>query len=199
MVSSHLEGGFADPVFDAQATFRTIMDAMARPGTLGTFAPIVSPPRPMGLAMGAIASALIDVDTPFWLDATLDADGAIRNWLAFHTGASATQRAAASFALVGDASALDLAGFALGSQEYPDRSATVLVEVPDLHGGQPLTLQGPGIDQRIVVSPQGLPADFAAQWAGNTGLFPRGVDLILTCGSDIICLPRSTRLARREG
>ena len=30
-------------------------------------------------------------------------------------------------------------------------------------------------------------------------LFPRGVDLILVAGAEIVCLPRTTKLERREG
>ena len=37
-------GGFQEPVFEAQAAFRTLMDCMARPGTIGAVAATVTPP-----------------------------------------------------------------------------------------------------------------------------------------------------------
>jgi alpha-D-ribose 1-methylphosphonate 5-triphosphate synthase subunit PhnH len=43
-----------------------------------------------------------------------------------------------------------------------------------------------------VVSPAGLPEDFAAQRTANRAFFPRGVDIVLVAGLRIMALPRST-------
>jgi len=37
----------------------------------------------------------------------------------------------------------------------------------------------------------GLPDDFASQWAANHALFPRGIDLLLCSGATLAALPRS--------
>lgn len=60
-----LEGGFSDPVLNAQSVFRAVMDAMARPATIVKVDAVVTPPSPLGRAAGAIACALIDAYTPF--------------------------------------------------------------------------------------------------------------------------------------
>ena len=39
---------------------------------------------------------------------------------------------------------------------------------------------------------------FALRMRGNREMFPRGVDLILTAGRDLICLPRSCTISLRE-
>jgi len=41
---------------------------------------------------------------------------------------------------------------------------------------------------------QGLPADFAAQWAENHAAFPRGVDAYLASADALVGLPRTTRI-----
>lgn len=198
--SSSLDGGFADPVFDAQSAFRTLMDAMARPASIHRVKPAVTPPAMLNAAAGAIACALIDADTPFWLDARLAESSALREWLVFHTGGRETTKpAGALFALVGEPRFMPaLEAFAQGTQDYPDRSTTVILQLPSLEGGQPLTFAGPGIKDRATLAAKGLPADFAAQWQANRARFPRGVDLILTAGDRIACLPRSARLVPAE-
>ncbi|HMM62993.1 MAG TPA: phosphonate C-P lyase system protein PhnH [Mesorhizobium sp.] len=199
--ASALEGGFSDPVLDAQAAFRAIMDAMARPATVHSVPALVRPPAPLGRAAGAVACALIDADTPFWLDDALGLAEAPRVWLGFHTGAGqAASLPQAAFALIGDPARMPrLERFAQGSQDYPDRSATLILQLDGLTGGPALTFEGPGIDGSATLAPRGLPADFAGQWAENRARFPRGVDLILTAGDAIACLPRSARPIRAEG
>ncbi|MBD0275911.1 MAG: phosphonate C-P lyase system protein PhnH, partial [Acetobacteraceae bacterium] len=66
--------GFGDPVRDAQAVFRAVMDALARPGPPRALpAGLPRPPGPLAPELGAIALALADHEAPLWLDAPLAA------------------------------------------------------------------------------------------------------------------------------
>jgi alpha-D-ribose 1-methylphosphonate 5-triphosphate synthase subunit PhnH len=97
---------------------------------------------------------------------------------------------------VSDAAALPaLSRFALGSDEYPDRSTTIALAVTSLAGGPVLTLRGPGIKEARTIAPAGLPEGFLGQWADNRALFPRGVDVLLLSGGQVIGVPRTTRLS----
>ncbi|MGV3552749.1 phosphonate C-P lyase system protein PhnH [Rhizobium sp.] len=191
-------GGFSSPVFDSQATFKAVMDGLARPGTAQMIAAVAQPPAPMGPAAGAIALALCDHDTLVHLTPAMIEAG-VQSWLAFHSGALVTgERGDAAFAFVEAGAPLPpLATFAMGTQEYPDRSTTVIFELPSLVGGQTLVLEGPGIDGSIEIAPQGLPPHFEAMWAENFALYPRGVDLVLAAGSTILCLPRTTKITNK--
>ena len=90
------------------------------------------------------------------------------------------------------------AHFALGSQEYPDRSTTIIVEVEALDGGRLLQLSGPGIRETVQIAPKGLPEMFLRQWTDNRALFPRGVDVVLTAGRQLIALPRTCKITALE-
>jgi alpha-D-ribose 1-methylphosphonate 5-triphosphate synthase subunit PhnH len=87
-----------------------------------------------------------------------------------------------------------LGAFHTGSDEYPDRSTTVIIQLPALCGGEGWSLRGPGIEEIMAFSPAGLPPLFCSWVQDNHALFPRGVDVIFTCGSSLAALPRSTRL-----
>ncbi len=192
-------GGFQEPVFQAQAVFRTLMDCMARPGTIGTIAAPVAPPRPLTPAAGAIALTLCDHDTAVWLTPALAAS-ALPGWLAFNAGAVlADERQNARFAFIEKGAMLpNFCLFAQGTQEYPDRSTTLVVEIEAFDGGRPLVLKGPGIRTQEEIAPVGLPDMFPQFWAENRQKFPRGVDLILVAGDRIICLPRTTVISVKE-
>lgn len=191
-----IEGGFADPVLAGQRAFKAVMDALSRPGTMQRLPGEARPPQPLDPGLAEVALTLCDHDTPVWLDAVLAATPAVADWLAFHVGAPLTSDAAgAAFAFASSAAALPaLSHFALGTDEYPDRSTTIVLAIPALTGGPTLTLRGPGIKGEASVAPTGLPADFAAQWAENREAFPRGIDLLLVAPEGLVGLPRTTRI-----
>lgn len=194
-----LTGGFIDPVFDAQSVFKMTMDAMARPGTLQTVEADVAPPAPLGVAAGAIGLTLCDHDTPVWLSNSL-ARSSLPEWLAFHTGAPViSDRLEAQFAFIEAGMALSsFSQFGIGTQEYPDRSTTIVLEVQSLEGGKELALSGPGIKDVTMIGPVGLPDALLRIWNDNRALFPRGVDLILTADRQFLCLPRTTKITATE-
>jgi alpha-D-ribose 1-methylphosphonate 5-triphosphate synthase subunit PhnH len=195
-----LAPGFSDPVLASQAVFRTVMEAMARPGSIAQIDVAVAPPAPLGTAAAALALTLLDFETPFWLDPTLAAASEVEGWLKFHTGAPRTaDPISASFAFIADPAAnLDFDAFGRGSIEYPDRSTTLVLEVETLTDGDAFHLSGPGIKESRSLAAVPLPAEFADRMAANRALFPRGVDILLTCGRRLAALPRSVQLTRSD-
>lgn len=191
-----LAPAFADPVDSAQSVFRAVMDAMARPGTAQTLAPALAPPAPLSRGAGAIALALLDYESPFWLDETLAAQPDVAQWLRFHTGAPIARDAKdAAFAFFADPAGVpDFESFALGTSEYPDRSTTLVLQVEDFSGRETMTLRGPGIagERAFALSP--CPADLVARLQRNHALFPRGLDLLFVTNDAVAAIPRSTRV-----
>ncbi|WP_299669556.1 phosphonate C-P lyase system protein PhnH [uncultured Ruegeria sp.] len=182
-----LSGGFEDPAIQSAHAFRGIMEAMARPGTLQTISG-AKPPTALSPAAGCVLLTLCDTDTPVHLAGETDCE-AVRAWLAFHTGAPTTGSTHCMFA-VGTWDALGpLSAYQIGTSEYPDRSATLIVECPalDTTGA---TLTGPGIKDRAALS---VPDVQALQ--SNRALLPLGLDFILTCGNQLAALPRTTEVS----
>ncbi|WP_192253158.1 phosphonate C-P lyase system protein PhnH [Mesorhizobium silamurunense] len=200
IATQSIEGGFADPVFNAQAVFRAIMDAMARPGSVQALSSLAHPPAPLSATAGAVVLALCDNDTPIWLDPRLQAEASVKAWLGFHTGAPlANTPPDAHFAFVANpAEMAALDGFSQGTQEYPDRSTTLILLVDDLASGPSLLLEGPGIEKTSMIAPTGMPRHFVEQWKQNNQRFPRGVDIILAAPGHLACLPRTTLIKTME-
>lgn len=188
-----VDGGFAEPVFEAQSAFRAIMEALARPGLVQPLRADVNPPAPLPRGVAAVALTLCDHDTPVWLDPALAQSGAVAGWLRFHTGAPLVARPGdAQFALATAPEHLPLlADFAQGSDEYPDRSTTLVVAPGALKTWR---LAGPGIKHSLVAELGLTDPGFAGQWLENRARFPRGIDLLLAADDQIVGLPRTTRL-----
>lgn len=185
-----MRAGFADPVLDAQACFRAVLEAMARPGRVQGVAAPPEAPAPLGAAAAAVLLTLADADTPVWLDAGAE----VAAWLRFHAGCPVVAAPGqAAFALA-CGTPPGLRDLAQGTEEEPHRSATLIVQVAALEEGAGWRLTGPGIEHAHRLLVAGLPPDFPAHWAANRTLFPRGVDVILCAGDRLAALPRTTAL-----
>ncbi|MBV9568794.1 MAG: phosphonate C-P lyase system protein PhnH [Hyphomicrobiales bacterium] len=188
--------GFADPIFDAQATFRSVMSAVANPGRIEVLSVVADMPLRLATSLAAAALALFDHDTFVFLDRSFASDPNIAASLSFHTGCRFVEDPSrATFALIGDPGGCPkFSGFAQGTLEYPDRSTTLLFQVERLDNEAALTLRGPGIPGVRHLAAVPLPASISEELGANRERFPQGVDLLLCCGSRLAALPRSTRV-----
>jgi alpha-D-ribose 1-methylphosphonate 5-triphosphate synthase subunit PhnH len=194
---SELPAGLADKVLSAQSTFRSVMDALARPGSVQEVVARVGTPRLLMPGTAAIALTLFDHDTPIWFDRRMSENPEVANWLKFHSGAPVvTDPSACAFAVAVDGAALpDFDCFSFGTPEYPDRSTTLILQVKSLTAGCEYELRGPGIDGAVVLRAKIEPNDLFERLAVNAALFPRGLDVVLVCEHQIVAIPRTTRLA----
>ncbi len=193
VTSDDLAAGFADPPLAAQAVFRAVLAAMAAPGTVVTLPDggRVPPEAPLPPAAAAIALTLADLETPVWL---APSRARAAGWLRFHSGAPVTANPeSARFAFAAAADCPPLGAFDLGTDTYPDRSTTVVIEVDGLGTGTEVTVTGPGVRGATRLQVAGLPDGFWAARAKLAALFPRGIDVVLTCGAALAALPRTTR------
>lgn len=186
MQAETLSGGFDDPSIQSAHAFRSIMDAMARPGTLQAVVG-AKPPAPLSDAAGSVLLTLCDADTPVYLAGAVD-NAEVRAWIAFHTGAPLSGPSRCMFALGTWEELLPLSAYPVGTSEYPDRSATLIVECAELSEAG-ATLEGPGIEARASLSVPDVPALQA-----NSTLYPLGLDFILTSGQQLAALPRTTKV-----
>lgn len=186
MTPNALSGGFANPSVDAAHAFRAALNAMARPGSIETVTGALPPAR-LSLAAGVLILTLTDGTTPLHLAGAHDC-AAVRDWITFQTGAPLVGAAEAVFAVGTWDELQPVSRFAIGAADYPDRSATLIVELPALSASV-ARLSGPGIKGSAVLS---LP-DIAA-FKANHALYPLGFDAYFTAGATLAALPRSTKV-----
>ncbi len=190
-----MAAGFSDPVFQSQAAFRALLASLAEPGLHQTIGGDITPPAGLNAATATALLTLADYETPIWLSQSLR-DGPAGTWLRFHCSAALVENpAAAAFAVIdGSGTTPLLSAFNPGTDQFPDRSTTVIVQCAGLEGGEVAVLAGPGIVGQRRIAPAGLRTGFWAEVAANAELYPLGVDLILTHGIAAIGLPRSTQI-----
>jgi len=132
--------GFDDPVKDSQRSFRIILNALSQPGTVGHLdaVPLNQAPSAWTEATWAVAMTLLDGDTRVWLSPSLATPVALAS-LQFHTSCPISQDAGeADFVFVGHPiEQPDWSSLRRGEAEFPDLSATVILQVPGIEVVEP--------------------------------------------------------------
>ncbi|WP_142848209.1 phosphonate C-P lyase system protein PhnH [Telmatospirillum sp. J64-1] len=185
-----LATGFDDPVQDGQRVFRAVLDAMSRPGRIVPLPRLPEIPAGLHASSAAVALALLDLETPVWLD---EAASPAAKWLRFHCGSPLTAAAGdAAFALIADGTRLpDLDLFPIGTPDYPERGTTLLIQVAALAKGRGHRLRGPGIEHETFLDAEGLDEALWRHMAQGRDRFPLGHDVMLLSPDALACLPRS--------
>lgn len=195
-----IAAGFTHEAFGSQAVFRAALDALSHPGRPWPMPTDCALPRHGQPAAAALLLGLLDADTRLWLSPVLARSDAAP-WLRFHTGCHiVTEPSDANFVWVALGDALPaLASLRLGTDAYPDQSATCVVETLAIHADVAgWTLQGPGIQDQRHLQVTGLTPDFTHAWERNHSSFPRGVDVFLTTPTHVVGLPRTTRILNTQ-
>ncbi len=202
-----------DPIFDSQTMFRTVLDAMARPGSVGTLA-ASDPGCPLAEAgpLVALARTLLDHEVSF---AVAPQDGAgddawateLAQHLVATTGSRPTSPDEADYVIARAPLARGLlTGLKRGSLAFPDDNATLIILTPAMapdttpgiaqaDAGLRVTLTGPGVPGQLVARLSGLTAHILVERQEANGEAPRGLDLILVDQiGRVVCLPRTTAI-----
>lgn len=184
MQDASLSGGFTHAPVQSARAFRAALEALARPGRIEQITGAQGP-APLSPAAATLLLTLCDAETPLHLAGAHDCP-ALRDWLAFHVGAPVVAPEAATFALGSWAALGPLGQYRIGTPEYPDRSATLIVELDDLSASG-ARLAGPGIAREAW-----LPVPDVAALRANHALYPLGLDFFFTAGNRLAALPRTT-------
>ncbi|MBW4546377.1 MAG: phosphonate C-P lyase system protein PhnH [Symplocastrum torsivum CPER-KK1] len=190
--------GFKNPVHDAQTTFRNLLEALANPGSQHQITALVEAPAGLNSACAAACLTLLDLETQVWLQPTIEEE--VKNWLLFHSGCEFTTKPnTANFAIINHWQSMpSLSVFNQGTDEEPEASTTLLIQVENFESGKPVNLSGPGIEKTRSLTVHSLNSAFWEGLTNNIHNYPLGVDIFLFTRNTVVGLPRTTRANRNK-
>jgi phosphonate C-P lyase system protein PhnH len=192
-----------DQVIDGQRHYRTLLQATARPGTIGQLDDIsLEVPPQLSRATALVVLALFSSDVSYLLEC---AAAASAHFIETETGAKPNEAEHADFLILPEANRLDsLERARAGTLTYPDLGATAIVQVAAISpapmpGALRLRLTGPGIEDEVEVFVLGAGEPLFRLFRERNAEFPMGIDAFFTCdslsaGPCVLALPRTTRV-----
>ncbi|MGE0687715.1 MAG: phosphonate C-P lyase system protein PhnH [Dehalococcoidia bacterium] len=178
-----------------QQTFRVLLNAMARPGSIDTV-----PLHEAGGEHAAVLSvieSLVDHEVTF---AVLPERADLVDLILRQTGSRAAAIDIAGYVICDAASLSEAFDWASeGTLEYPDQGATIICSVKGIAEDCDLTLRGPGIKDVTFLAVEGFDDAALALFSECNAQPPLGLDVIFVAPDGrVACLTRYTRIERRE-
>ena len=173
-----------DPVDDTRVTFRALLDAMSRPGTVESV-----PAR----ADHAVVSTLVDHEITVATD-----DDELRTALSEQGRLDAAAPDAADIVHARDYTGFDVTACKRGSLVEPSNGATVVYAVDAVvpttdTDMTTVALTGPGVDGTTTLSVP-LPETELTAIADAQADYPRGVDAVFAAEETVAAVPRSVHM-----
>jgi alpha-D-ribose 1-methylphosphonate 5-triphosphate synthase subunit PhnH len=196
------ETGF-DDVFDSQAVFRALLDALSRPGATAVLPALDYPRAPAGFCRPALSvlKTLCDHRVSFSIGSSVRTP----EWVRYMEVNLATRHESvekAAYVLFdGRTYDHDFLRMNRGLPEFPEAGATALLCVdwlaegrvesgsPSLHLG----LSGPGVHGRALLTAGGLDSRYQEARASANRFYPMGIDVFLVDPDGRLAgIPRTT-------
>jgi alpha-D-ribose 1-methylphosphonate 5-triphosphate synthase subunit PhnH len=190
---------------DSQATFRVLLDALSRPGSVHRLPDgvvDVDVPAavlvPLALADLEVDLAVLEPAGPDWAAALAEATGA---------RAAAPERADLVLALRPPRPD-EIRGLRRGTSDRPDLACRLVLACDRLAAGDPggpgpavqLDLTGPGVDGHAALAVAGVPVETLEALVAVNRRFPLGVDTyVVDTDGRVAGLPRSTAVRITSG
>ena len=190
-----------DEVFDAQRTFRVLLDSMSRPGRIYELPAPAYEGVPDGMSahgltvLKTLCDNLVSIAFEPPREELRDT---WRRYLNLNTASPVRPVAEAGYALFDGASfAESFAELPIGDTEFPERGATAILQVSRISAepinGLSITASGPGVqtEQRIIAA--GLDPRYLSARERACDEYPMGIDLILVDQAGaVVSYPRSS-------
>ncbi|WP_282352251.1 phosphonate C-P lyase system protein PhnH [Haloferax volcanii] len=181
-----------DPVHDTRTTFRTLVDATSRPGTVEQ--------TPTVPASHAVVATLVDHEVTLY-----GGDAELRTALERESRLDAAPFEKADVVVVDGHTDGRVTDANRGTLKEPSDGATIVYEVDalsedteEMDAGLTLAISGPGVLGTRTVAVDGLPASEIDAICDAQSPYPRGVDVYLTTDDAVVGLPRSVDIAVGE-
>jgi alpha-D-ribose 1-methylphosphonate 5-triphosphate synthase subunit PhnH len=174
-----------------QEIFRELMNAFARPGSLAAITPSSA-----GL-LTDVLDVLLDHEVSFCVPGKNKES--MEPEITAMTGSRASDIGSADFVIFAAGDTGDeLYKVKRGSLEYPDKGATVIYYGAALDENKKIaehSFKGPGIAAGTGFTAPGIPAGELKKLSKINSEYPLGVDTVIISENNILCIPRSSKIA----